>query len=96
MRLVEADYYIWHNVEKDGLPKKEGNYLCVLNEDFSISYHYVILRFTKDAYKLNKYDFEKYKGEKKKPIFYDYDSEWGYFERDVKAWMEIPQYEEEE
>ena len=48
-----------------------------------------ILGFTKDAYKLDKYDFAEYKG-KKKPIFYDYDSEYGYIECECEAWMPRP------
>ena len=97
MRLVEADYYIWHNVEKDGLPEKTGEYLCAINLDNYKGYDYQILGFTKDAYKLDKYYFQEYKGKKKKSLFYDYSSEWDYIERDdVCAWMEIPKYMEEE
>ena len=49
-----------------------------------------ILGFTKDAYKLDKYDFREYKG-KKKPLFYDYDSEYGYIEYECEAWMPLPE-----
>lgn len=48
-----------------------------------------ILGFAKDAYKLAKYDFAEYKG-KKKPIFYDYDPEYGYIEYECEAWMPLP------
>lgn len=95
MRLIEADYCFWHNVEKDGLPEKEGQYLCAFNLDNYKGYDYQILDFTKNAYKLDEYDFEEYAG-KKKSLFYYYSSEWGYIEcDDVVAWMEIPLYKEE-
>ena len=49
-----------------------------------------ILGFTKDAYKLSRYDFSEYMG-KKKPIFYDYDSEYGYIELYCEAWQPLPE-----
>ncbi len=49
-----------------------------------------ILGFTKDAYKLDRYDFEEYKG-KKKQLFYDYDSEYGYTEWECEAWQPLPE-----
>lgn len=49
-----------------------------------------ILRFTKDAYKLHRYDFAEYRG-KKKQLFYDYDSEYGYSERECVAWQPLPE-----
>ena len=49
-----------------------------------------VLGFAKDAYKLDRYDFVEYKG-KKKPIFYDFDSEYGYIEMDCVAWMPLPE-----
>ena len=49
-----------------------------------------ILGFTKDAYKLSRYDFAKYKG-KKKQLFYDYDSECGYYESECEAWQPLPE-----
>lgn len=49
-----------------------------------------IAGFTKDAYKLSKYDFSEYKGQKK-ALFYDYDSEYGYYEIECVAWMPLPQ-----
>ena len=48
-----------------------------------------ILGFTKDAYKLSRYDFVEYKG-KKKQLFYDYDSEYGYIEWECEAWQPLP------
>ena len=49
-----------------------------------------ILGFTKDAYKLSRYDFSEYKG-KKKQLFYDYDSEYGYIECECVAWQPLPE-----
>ena len=49
-----------------------------------------ILGFTKDAYKLDRYDFAEYKG-KKKQLFYDYDSEYGYIEWECEAWQPLPE-----
>ena len=49
-----------------------------------------ILGFTKDAYKLSRYDFAEYKG-KKKQLFYDYDSEYGYTEWECEAWRPLPE-----
>ena len=49
-----------------------------------------ILGFTKDAYKLSKYDFAEYKG-KKKQLFYEYDSEYGYIEWECEAWQPLPE-----
>ena len=49
-----------------------------------------ILGFTKDAYKLSRYDFAEYKG-KKKQMFYDYDSEYGYSELECEAWQPLPE-----
>ena len=49
-----------------------------------------IIGFTKDAYKLDKYDFKEYKG-KKKQLFFDYDVEYGYIEYECEAWMPLPE-----
>ena len=49
-----------------------------------------ILGFTKDAYKLSRYDFVEYKG-KKKQLFYEYDSEYGYIELECEAWQPLPE-----
>ena len=49
-----------------------------------------ILGFTKDAYKLNRYDFAEYRG-KKKQLFYDYDPEYGYIECECEVWQQLPE-----
>lgn len=66
------------------LPEEEKGYI-VQRTDGTID----ILVFTKDAYKLDNYDFYGYKG-KKKPIFYDFDSEYGYCACGCVAWMPLP------
>lgn len=53
-----------------------------------------ILGFTKDAFKQSKFDFYEYKG-KKKALFYEWDSEYGYIERECEAWMPLPEHYEE-
>jgi hypothetical protein len=67
------------------LPEEEGQGYIVQRTDGTID----ILGFTKDAYKLDRYDFAEYKG-KKKPIFYDFDSEYGYCECGCVAWQPLP------
>lgn len=49
-----------------------------------------VLEFTKDAYKLDRYDFAEYK-DKNKQLFYDYDSEYGYSECECVAWQPLPE-----
>ena len=49
-----------------------------------------ILGFTKDAYKLDRYDFAEYRG-KKKQLFYGYNSEYGYIECECEAWQYLPE-----
>ena len=75
----------WIPCERE-LPKEDRKIYIVEKTNGSID----ILGFAKDAYKLSKYDFAEYKG-KKKPIFYDYDSEYGYIEWECVAWMPLPQ-----
>lgn len=92
--LEERQKYRWIPVT-ERLPEKEGysEYLCQTKYG-----SLMICGFTKDAYKLEKYDFEEYKGKKKK-LFYKYDSEYecGYYEVGVVAWMPLPEpYEEVE
>lgn len=81
----------WISVE-DALPEDESKSYIVQKTNGIIE----ILSFTKDAYKLSKYDFSEYKG-KKKTIFYDWDSEYGYCEWECIAWQPLPaKYEPKE
>ena len=75
----------WISV-KDRLPDNDKNEYIVQKTNGFID----ILGFTKDAYKLDKYDFSEYKG-KKKQLFYDYDSEYGYIECECVAWQPLPE-----
>ena len=70
----------------DRLPDND-NYILISFENFSFI---DILGFTKDAYKLDRYDFAEYK-DKKKQLFYDYDSEYGYSEWECEAWQPLPE-----
>jgi hypothetical protein len=72
----------------------QGRYLCVkqlFNGDFS----YDVYSFTEDLSKVDKYDFPKnlYKGI---GGWFDYDSEIGYFQTSVYAWMPLPPAPKEE
>ena len=77
----------------DGLPKKDGRYLVCRY----LGHHYIdIVSFTLHPYKVDKYDFIQYKNKREIPVFFDYDSEYGYYEIDnVRYWMEIPELPEE-
>ena len=67
---------------KDRLPNRSGQYLCA-----SGSQYIKTAWFSKNLYKVDKYDFADKKG---KSGFYNYDSEWGYYETDVAYWMPLP------
>ena len=68
------------------LPEEDGKQYIVQKTNGNID----VLEFTKDAYKLDKYDFAEYKG-KKKQLFFEYDSEYGFIECECVAWQSIPQ-----
>ena len=71
------------------LPDENGKYLTVFTVN-TIPPRPVIevSCYAKDLYKIDKYDFQD---KKKKSGFYQYDSEWGYFEMtDISHWMPMP------
>lgn len=70
----------WISV-KDRLPEKNGQYLCVSGDAYIRT-----AWFSKNLYKVDKYDFINRKG---KSGFYNY-GEYGYYETDVAYWMPIP------
>ena len=74
------------------LPEKNGDYLCC-----SSGMAIITCGFANELYKVDEWDFCDYKGKSKKRGFYDYDSEYGYYEVDnVVAWMPLPEpYKEE-
>lgn len=68
------------------LPETDGDYLTTVKGLFST--HCEILSFTKNLYKVDKYDFP----DKKEPGWYFLDREYGYIEEtDVIAWMPLPE-----
>lgn len=74
------------NMCKNGLPLKSGKYLVIrlIFKHLSVDTMY----FASDLSNLDQYSF-KYK---KRPGFYDFDSEYGYYEVDkVIAWGETPE-----
>lgn len=74
----------WHTEP----PKKNGKYLVWWCDEVDIA------NYTDNLYKVDGYDFE----DKKRAGWYEYDSEYGYFElNNVKAWQELPSnYKESE
>lgn len=75
---------IWFNCN-EMLPEKDGKYLCQISDG---RHDYIeLLSFTKNLYKISKYDFY----DKKCAGFYEYDSEWGYYDIDnVIVWCKLP------
>ena len=81
----------WISVKKT-LPNVNGTYLCVFDGWDGRSY-IKTASFTTNLEKLDEYDF---KGEKR-PGWYGYDSEWGFFEYDsITHWMPLPELPKEE
>lgn len=72
----------WISV-KDRLPNRSGKYLCA-----SIPQYIRTAYFSKNLYKVDKYDFADKKG---KSGFYNYDIEYGYCETNVDYWMPLPE-----
>ena len=85
VKEIEENYNGWISCS-DRLPDSDKNKYIVQKTNGIID----ILGFTKDAYKLSRYDFAEYKG-KKKQLFYGYDSEYGYIEWECEAWQPLPQ-----
>lgn len=78
----------WISV-KDRLPE-EGSYLVTRKYICRDETYIDLLEFSNDLYKLDKYDFQQYKGKQKKG-FYEFNSEFGFYEIDeVIAWMPLP------
>ncbi len=82
----------FRDVSRDGLPNRNGEYLTIVRGMFGNIY-IDIYNFASDLYEIDNYDFVKRKG---KPGWYDYDSEYGYFEiTNVLAWADMPEIPEE-
>lgn len=79
----------WISV-KDRLPEEDGKYLVF--EQNNGRTNTSILRFAKDARKVDRYDFKS----RWENAWYEYDSEWGHYTVDsVTHWMPIPEPPEE-
>lgn len=81
---------MWHKIE-NGLPTKEGKYLCCY-KSIGGRKEIDVQGFTLDAFSKSHYDFAEYK-DQKKAIFYEYDSEYGYSDwtEYITHWMEMPE-----
>jgi hypothetical protein len=80
----------WISV-KDRLPEEDGQYLVFQKHTYGT--YTAVLRFAKDARKVDKYDFHR----GWENVWYRYDSEWGYLTiDDVTHWMPLPQPPKEE
>lgn len=70
------------------LPEKIGNYLITQKAAFPGHVYRNIASYALNLHDVDEYDFE----DKKRPGWYHYDSEWGYYElKDVMAWMPLPE-----
>ena len=80
----------WISV-KDRLPDKNGNYLVV--SDSPICRRILIASFAKNLEKIGM-NTSPFRG-KKRPGWYDYDCDWGFFEYDnVTHWLPLPEMPE--
>jgi hypothetical protein len=78
----------WISV-KDRLPKTNGKYLCTSYYKSTNSLHINLYWFTKDFYKLDRFDFSDKKGV---GGFWDSDDEWGICHHEnVTHWMPLPE-----
>ncbi len=74
------------NPTSEGLPKEDGEYLCQRN--FGNHELFEVLSFSTNLYEVDEYDF----CDINRAGFYDFDSEWGYYEaHNVVAWQPLPE-----
>lgn len=79
----------WYNSDTEP-PKEEGRYLCIVKGIGG--YYHEVVTYTKNLESVDKYDFQ---GDER-PGWYDYDSEWGYYENTgVLYWMPLPELPDE-
>lgn len=76
----------WTSV-KERLPDKNGLYLCCY--DAGGGHWYITIRsFTNNLEEVSNHDFYKIN----RPGWYDFDFEYGYFERkNIEYWMKLPE-----
>ena len=68
------------------LPEKRGDYLVTQKATFTDYVYISVIGYALNLYDVDEYDF----ADKKRPGWYEYDSEWGYRELDdVIAWMPL-------
>lgn len=104
--MSEEDFLAWLNAEaktedwipcSERLPNDDGEYLVTDKYSKRFPPQVGVLGFSKDLYKVSRYDFEDEEG---KAGFYFYDNEWGFTKVDtVTAWRGKPEpyrVEEEE
>lgn len=78
----------WISV-KDGLPKKDGRYLCTIYHKYSNLSFINVVNFANNLRDVDEFEFYNYTYNRSG--WYDYDSEYGNYEvEDVVAWMELP------
>ena len=77
---------------KDRKKPGEREKCLIAYRGFGGKFHYNVATYTKDLFSVDEFDFSDRKG---KAGFYDYDTEWGWFEYlNVSAWIPIHPYEE--
>ena len=70
------------------LPEERGDYLVTQKATFTDYVYISVIGYAHNLYDVDEYDF----ADKKRPGWYEYDSEWGYREcDDVIAWMPLPE-----
>lgn len=79
----------WTSV-KDGLPKKDGRYLCTIYNKYSNLSFINVVNFANNLRDVDEFEFYNYTYNRSG--WYDYDSEAGNYEvKDIVAWMELPE-----
>lgn len=75
-------------IASERLPEKGGDYFVTQKAVFPEHVYRSIASYAPNLYDVNEYEFK----DKKRPGWYEYDSEWGYYEVDgVIAWMPLPE-----
>ena len=84
----------WYSFKECGYPEEDGQYLGIV-KIFNKNYSYSIVSFSNNLYGVDNWDFPKSDYQNKKG-FYNYDSEYGYYEvGDIICWAKMPKMSEE-